>query len=648
MFRDQKIKIAASRSDSGSGGRAPDEDSAGVVLAKIRKMIWPKLPVVMLERVNQKVLVRITENQSSTTGRPQTELGKQADHSTAYVVLVYGVTNPFYSVSTTIEEKRARLYHFVERLSILAQTRADNGPLTMLITKIDHALTEYNDSRRLKRSGKILNEVLSETGIGLDDKLNSLQFIRIKGILLEKIKTRADIKTVVSEIILLFCQDDASRTDGKEKELLEKLQALMDDRIFSFADLVHGITEEGDDFIDEAVHLVCDVVDEVGLSYVQSFENSMEASQRERILKIKNLCQSVSAATLDYYNHLPGIAFIQCDKEQRIIHGGMKKLSEKHAIQYMNQRYLGKNRYDTGEETLVVENLKQEISNIKAAIVTLQETYTTEKMMRKKFKKSISTSTTKGSSSDLSVGATASASGQQPSRKNVRMTGEFKKVRDQLRSQLEVLEANLPTAVAQDIYGLLDYRKVVGLMPAQGAVAGGGGGAIVKPIDEEAAATAGGGGGAKADSKMGVRTNDKKTLCQVLARHLYLILSVYPQAGLQYGYDINYPDENIVVFRKAVLEPFFHWVCQDWGITKKLDIDATMEAVLNQLNALLKMDCAAGLKEIMRSARSSGNTTEASDSGASGVDSDTDTAVSHRRESDDEGEEASSIPGARP
>lgn len=701
---------AAYSSSSGGGGGGTPDDSAEV-LERIKKMIRPELPLEILERVNYKVLVKTTENQSSTAGRPETEYGKQADHSTAYAVLVYGITNPFYRVSTSIEEKRAQLYYFLKRLSVLAIEGSDKEALSKLITKIEEALTEYNDSRLLKRSENILNEVLSKTGIHLTDQLNKLQSDRIKAILCRKIEVSAEIRTMIPEIIRLFCEDDAPRTDQKEKELARQLLAVIDDE-----ELKH------DESIDKAVEIVSSIVHEVGLSYAQAYEHREQAAQRLRILKIRNLCQNVSAAGLEYYNHLRGIAFIQCPKVPVIMHEGNKKVLERDAIRSMNQRYLGKNRYNTGGTPLVVASLENEILQIKDAIDKLEE------IARKKSKKSKSTSATTGGSSGVSAGSGAFPSDQQSPKKRVRMTGEFKKVRDQLKKQLELLQANLPKSVAKDIYGLLDYRKMSEYILClitekklhnkkpdpkklyitkegyyksyksakkfyEGSIFQAGSSDIapndqdlekhlsewdgkynqklcdkileiiskkghlpvVKSIDEEAA-TAGGGsagsesmdeeaattidrGGAKASSKIGMRNNDKETLYPVLARHLYLILTVYPQAGLQYGYDITYPEKNIRAFREAVLTPFFEWVCADWEIDDEADISEVTTVVLNQLKSLLKMEGDRELQNTIHSKRSSGNASEISDSVALSEDSDTSTEARDRQESDDGQEE---------
>jgi hypothetical protein len=606
MSRDQKRKTAHLRlgRDSGGGGGSGGgtSDKSPEILERIRKMIRPELPLEILERVNYKVLVKTTENQSSTTGRPKTEHGKQADHTTAYTVLVYGITNPFYRVSTSIEEKRKELYDFVKRLSVLALRGPDNEVLKILITKIDEALTEYNDSRLLKRSENILNEVFSDSGIHLTAQLNKLQSERIKTILVEKEKVVADIKTVIPKIINLFCKDDSPRTDGKEIELKNQLLQAIDHEDF-----------QHDAPTDKKVEIISDILDEVGLSYVKAYEHQEKTAQKLRILKIRNLCQNVSAAALEYYNNLREIAFIQCPKVPVIKHGDNKKVLEKEAIRSMNQRYLGKNRYNTDSSFLVATNLKTEIQKIMDAIDELEE------MVAKKNQKSKATSSTAGGSADVSAGSCVSASNQEPPKKKIRMTGEFKKLRDQLKKQLEVLQANRPESVARDIYGLLDYRKVAELTAVQ-------------------ATTSGGGGGAKASSEIGVRNNDKGTLYSVLARHLYLILTVYPQAGLQYGYDITDKNSDIRRFREAVLTPFFSCICADWEIDDETDIDEVTQAVLTQLKSLLNKSCDHELESIIDSKQSSGNASEAGEDAASGDDSDTGSAVTGKRESDDDQE----------
>ena len=120
------------------------------------------------------------------------------------------------------------------------------------------------------------------------------------------------------------------------------------------------------------------------------------------------------------------------------------------------------------------------------------------------------------------------------------------------------------------------------------------------------------------------------------AYHLYLILTIYPQAGLQYGYDINRPDVNMGPFQQSVLTPFFRWVCADWEIDDELEIDEILQSVADQVCTLLKSECHPALKNILDSAQSSGNTSEVSDSSTSRADSDTDNSTTEDRETDDD------------
>mgnify|MGYP000141184436 CR=1 FL=1 len=454
------------------------------------------------------VLGRITPDGANLVGRPasthaRTRNSKQGAHGTAYVVLERMITRPFSALQVDKSFAEKRSALLHAVSRLSVLSGGDTPELRSFTTAIHEALEQYRRKKTVKRDRATLRGAFAK--VKLFERLQTLQNNETQTIL-DNGKSEDE---QIQDLIILFCHDTEDRSDNKEKALFKTLDSLKDEGNLDTENIINAA--EG-----------------VGLGYGNLLKSLFNESKDYDEEKRRQFCQELLEPTTRYYNSLPGTAFKTVSEDNKVpLAHADDRLREQDAVMHLDDVCEKSDLGKLGAQRLhdMMLECEQEIMGLEKRLGTKP---TGKRKLLTRGKRIDLAHALYKEQSDLASTEAAATSSQKPASRS-----ELRAKLKALKEKRELLEQYMPPTLIRSIYSLFDYPKLI--TPTDGATPGD-------------------------------RTNDLATLKQLLGRHLYLVFNAYPEAALQYGYDISNPDETPKPLFDQVISPFLDHILDDWGI----------------------------------------------------------------------------------
>jgi len=503
-----------------------------------------------------------TKRVANVHGRPAVYLknARHGRHVIPFGLAERGVTNPFNTESQHewgsrewLREKRNSLNQFIKRVSVLG------GDIGALMVDVKAAFEAYNASRTSKR---VLDQCQSDL-----DQL-------------------ARVKVLVSRVLQEKGKPDGVPIDF-EVELVKiaGLVGLAPDHVVSAQVPQESQFNSGS---------IADLSQEEQSFFSHSKEFSeklgRDGGYQANAAYMQALCEALTEGLLNYFNSgLPGITFHKHKPNVSFVKSTGKARFTKSATLYRYEQQAAAvaasatapahyHRPDAGEQ-IPLGRLDErycnpdfsdpELDAIRAEIMAISE--------------------------QLHHAKSSAKPGKQEE------VGELEASLDELKASRA---AKVDPALLRDMYLLFDYPRLVEADNPKFADAP----ESVRPLFKDEREFI------EKHLKEGYRSNDLGHLALSMARFSYFFFNAYPQAAMDFDWDVTRPLAASADLESRIIVPFVESIARDWGLTVEEISDLTIDAKLRFRHFAMSPPNPGVAKEFDDAASSDASSHHASDS----------------------------------
>lgn len=445
-------------------------------------------------------------------GRPKVYL-KNAEHGRHMIPIglsIAGITNPFdipsdHSLGSRdwLQEKRGQLQRFILRISVLG------GKVEILSKGVEAAFTEYEKYRLSK-------EVLDEMQDDLDQA--------------------AQARILIARVLSQAQQPSASIDFETEFRKLAQLLAVPGGNVEVHQVSPDTVLESERCFFKNASHFGQKIGREGGY-YVNNSP-------------IRDLCEALGEALLEYFSEgVPGVTFHKHEPTIKVLKSRkLEVVKSKKSALYGYQPQVG-NAGEAGAPP------KRPDASEQIPLKRLNSRYCDPRMINEdliNLREKISSLVTKVRWIKLKL-----AEDSLDAARKAELEKELQSLEEQLKVPKQQRSALVDADLLRDMYLLYDYPKLSEEFNPS-----------LANQSSEVQAVCG------HDEKFffqqlflrGFRSNDLDHLALAIARFIYFFFNAYPQAAIDFDWDVCIPLVDLSELENRIIAPFTQFVVSDWGI----------------------------------------------------------------------------------